>query len=60
VSIKLTKTIAGKKVELDVISLGGAVVRAKNFEELKKQGITKADLEKVGFGVEPISTKKQI
>ncbi|MCK5017974.1 MAG: hypothetical protein KAS32_13035 [Candidatus Peribacteraceae bacterium] len=52
-SIKLTKTIAGKKVELDIISLGGAVVRNKNFKELEKEGITKEDLEKAGFGVEP-------
>ncbi len=51
-SIKLTKTIAGKKVELDIISLDGAVVRAENFKELKKEGITKADLKEAGFGVE--------
>ena len=56
-SIKLTKTIAGKKVELDVISLDGAVVRAKNFKDLKRQGITRSDLKKAGFGIE--SVRKQ-
>lgn len=54
-SIKLTKTIKGKEVELDVISLGGmAVVREENFKKLKKQGITLKDLEEAGFGVEKL------
>ena len=53
-SIKLTKTIAGKKVELDIISLDGAVVRAENFKELEKKGITKEDLKEAGFGVESV------
>lgn len=52
-SIKLTKTIDGEKVELDVISLNGkSVVRDRNYEHLKKKGITKAQLKKLGYGVE--------
>jgi len=50
--IKLTKEIAGKKVVLNLISLGGTVVRAENFKELEKKGITKLDLKKAGFGIE--------
>jgi len=51
--IKLTKTIAGRTVELDVISLdGNATVRAKCFRRLSKGGITRSDLEKAGFGIE--------
>jgi len=53
--IKLTKDIGGKRVELNVISLGGkAVVRYSNFIELTKEGITKKDLLDAGFGVEKI------
>ena len=52
-SIKLTKEIDGKKVELDVISLNGkSVVRDTTFAELKKKGITKKQLGDAGFGVE--------
>jgi hypothetical protein len=52
-SIKLTKTIDGKKVELDVIFLNGkAVVKNDNFDELKKNGLTKAALKGAGYGVE--------
>lgn len=51
--IKLTKEINGKKVELDVISLGGkSVVRKGCFKKLSKKGITKSDLDDAGFGVE--------
>lgn len=51
--IKLTKSIGGKKVELDIISLDGkAVVRYDNFEELRKKGITRLQLKKAGFGIE--------
>lgn len=50
--IKLTKEINGKKVVLDLISLGGTVVRAENFKKLKEKGITKDDLKKAGFGIE--------
>ena len=53
--IKLTKTIGGKKVVLDIISLGGTVIRAENFEELKKKGITKTQLKEAGFGVEKVA-----
>jgi anthranilate phosphoribosyltransferase len=57
--IKLTKNIAGKKVELDIISLDGkAVIRDTNFEELKKKGITKAQLKEAGFGIETDSLEK--
>ena len=51
--IKLTKTIAGKKVVLDIISLNGkSVVRDKALEELAEKGITRQDLEDAGFGIE--------
>lgn len=54
-SIKLTKTINGKKVTLDLISLDGqAKIRDTNFQELKKQGITKKQLEAEGFSVEVV------
>jgi len=52
-SIKLTKTIKGKKVELDIISLDGkATVRHNVVTDLKKQGITDEDLKKAGFSVQ--------
>jgi len=52
-SIKLTKTIAGKRVVLDIISLNGkTVVRDKTLEELVEKGITRQDLEDAGFGIE--------
>lgn len=52
-SIKLTKTINGKKVELDLISLNGkSVVRDKSFASAKKGGLTKTQLKKEGFGIE--------
>jgi len=51
--IKLTKTIAGKKVELDLISLNGkTVIRDKNFTDLKKEGLTKTDLKNAGYDIE--------
>ena len=54
-SIKLTKTIDGKKVVLDLISLNGkTTVRDTNFKELQKQGITKKDLKEAGFNVETV------
>ena len=54
-SIKLTKTIRGKRVELDIISLDGmAVVREENYKKLRKQGITLEDLEETGFGIEKL------
>lgn len=58
-SIKLTKTISGKKVELDIISLDGkAVVRDKTFKKLAEKGITKKNLEDAGFGVEELEAKQ--
>ena len=57
--IKLTRTINGKKVELDVISLNGkAVVRDKTFRKLEKKGISEMDLKDAGFGVEEVELKK--
>ena len=54
-SIKLTKTIRGKRVELNIISLDGmAVVREENYKKLRKQGITLEDLEETGFGIEKL------
>jgi hypothetical protein len=64
--IKLTKTIAGKEAELDVIFLNGkTVVRNSGFDDLKKKGITKAELEEAGYGLEvdelaKIESKKKI
>lgn len=52
-SIKLTKTIDGKKVVLDLISLGGrAVVRSSSLAEAIKIGLTEKDIEGAGFGLE--------
>ena len=60
-SIKLTKTIDGKKVELDIISLDGkAVVRDNNFKELAEKGITKKQLLEAGFGVEEIKVAEKV
>ena len=57
--IKLTRKIGGKKVELNLISLDGkSVVRDTNFEELKKNGITKKQLKEAGFGVETDSMEQ--
>ena len=51
--IKLTRVIAGKEVELNLISLNGkTVVRNKNFDELKKAGLTKKDLKDAGYEIE--------
>jgi hypothetical protein len=51
-SIKLTKKIGDKVVELDLISLDGkSVVRNNTVKELQKKGITVKDLEKAGFSV---------
>jgi len=58
-SIKLTKTIDGKKVELDLIFLNGkSVVRDSNLKELEKKGVTKSVLKKAGFDVEADELKK--
>jgi len=52
-SIVLTKEIKGKKIELDIISLDGkAVVRSSSFDEAKKKGITKKDIQEAGFEVQ--------
>ena len=52
-SIKLTKTIAGKKVELDLIFLDGkTVVRDECFDKLKTKGLTKTALKTAGYGLE--------
>lgn len=58
-SIKLTKTIEGKKVELDLISLNGkTAVRDTSFEKAKKKGLTKKSFEKEGYGIESDELKK--
>lgn len=52
-SIKLTKEIDGKKIELDVISLKGkTVIRDSSYEGAKKKGITKKALKEAGFETE--------
>ena len=52
-SIKLTKKIGGKDVELDVIFLNGkTVLRDTSFAKLEKEGITKKQLKEAGFDVE--------
>jgi hypothetical protein len=51
-SIKLTKKIGDKVVELDLISLDGkSIVRDNVVKELQKKGITKQDLEEAGFSI---------
>ena len=58
-SIVLTKTIDGKKVKLDLISLNGkTTVRDKSFDEAKKKGLTKKSLENEGYGIESDELKK--
>ena len=58
--IKLTKKIAGKTVELDIISLDGkSVVRDNNFKELEKKGITRSQLLEAGFEVEELKAEKR-
>lgn len=53
--IKLTKTINGEKVELDLISLGGkSVVRNSCFKELTKKGITRSNIRDAGYEVEEV------
>lgn len=52
-SIILTKTIKGKKVKLDLISLGGkTTVRSSSFKEAKEKGITKKDMEDLGLKIQ--------
>lgn len=52
-SIKLTKEIKGKKVELDLISLNGkTTVRTASAKIAKGKGVSIEDLKKVGFEVE--------
>ena len=52
-AIILTKTIKGKKVELDLITLNGKTnIRSSSFEEAKKRGLTKKDLQEAGFDVQ--------
>ena len=52
-SIKLTKTINGKKVELDLISLNGkTVIRDKSLAKMKEKGITEKELKKEGYAIE--------
>ena len=46
--IKLKTKIKGKEVELDLISLNNKTV-ARNSDELKKEGITKKDLNQHGI-----------
>ncbi len=51
-SIKLTKTIDGKEVELDLISLKGKTyVRPESWEEAQKKGVTKKALKEAGIEV---------
>jgi len=52
-SIVLTKTIKGKKVKLDLISLNGkTTVRSSSFDKAKAEGLTKKDIKEAGFEVE--------
>jgi hypothetical protein len=58
-SIVLTKTIDGKKVKLDLISLNGkTTIRNESFDEAKKKGLTKKSLENAGYGIEADELKK--
>ena len=52
-SIKLTRKIKGKKVELDLITLKGkTTVRTASVKEAKSKGISKIDIKKEGFATE--------
>jgi len=52
-SIILTKTIKGKKIPLDLISLDGkTIVRSSSMAEAKKKGITKKEIEELGLEVQ--------
>ena len=52
-SIKLTSKIAGKEIELDLISLKGkTVIRNSSYDEAKKKGITKKALKEAGYLIE--------
>ena len=56
--IKLTKKIAGKEVELDVIFLDGKTVcRNTTYTDLKKKGITRKNLLDAGFEIEEAEKK---
>ena len=58
-SIKLTKTINGKKVELDLISLNGkTVIRDKSLAKMKEKGITEKELKKEGYAIESEELKQ--
>jgi len=58
-SIKLTKNIDGKKVELDLISLNGkTTIRNESVNDAKGKGVTKKSLEKEGFGIESDEMRK--
>ena len=52
-SIKLTRKIDGKEIELDLISLNGkTVVRDESLAKLKEKGITEKELKKEGYAIE--------
>ena len=58
-SIKLTKNIDGKKVELDLISLNGkTTIRNESVNDAKGKGVNKKSLEKEGFGIEADELRK--
>lgn len=59
-SIKLTKKVGDKDVELELISLDGkSIVSHNNYKELHKKGITKKELEEAGFEVEIVKKEKK-
>ena len=56
-TIVLTKTINGKKVPLDLISLGGkTVVRYASLVEAKAQGITEENITDLGINIQKSAT----
>jgi hypothetical protein len=57
--IKLTRKIAGKEVELDIISLNGkATLRDDSFAKLEKQGITKSQLKEFSIEADELNKIK--
>lgn len=52
-SIVLTKTIKGKKIKLELISVNGeTAVRSSSLVDAEKKGVTKEDIKKAGFAVQ--------
>jgi len=52
-SIVLTKTINGKKVSFDLISLNGkTTIRTASYDKAMLAGLTKEEIKEAGFEIE--------